>query len=490
MALSEKDFLTILDSEYSPEVTFGSPEGINDRPEPEVSVSPGGAFGRAVERGTDTMQATMYGALNAIGALTGLDGLEQIGEEGVRRNLAEAALNPAQVESWDDATESFGAFGTKVLETVGEQIPNLAVMIAGGGVGGGLTKVAVSSFGKSFAKKLATQRLGAEASTEAVEALAKQIAGKSVKRGAVGGAAAVNYPMQAGEVQMDLQQRGIDAPGTALLAGIPRAALDVYGLDKMVSTVFKGFNKEMAYSIADQVGTALKEKGLLSAGGVAALNLVKQAGKGMATGVAVEAPTEAAQELIGLAAIKAHDPSFDIFSPEGIARIKEAAISGGVVGGVFSGVGRGTSAALNTTYEMLARGVPQPEQTDQTGQPGSTEQPQNPPSSSAAPPPPTSATGPEAAPPNQAPANLGPTGTVPETKEQLAAQIQGYVRGERSMVFADYDANDPLVQELASDYGMVATPSPKGGVWLHTAQQQETADKVTALERRANPQQL
>ena len=73
----------------------------------------GSTFGNAVSRGTDSLQASLYGAADALGRLTGVDALATWGEEGVKRNLAEAALRPAKVESWDDV-DSLGALGTKM----------------------------------------------------------------------------------------------------------------------------------------------------------------------------------------------------------------------------------------------------------------------------------------------------------------------------------------------------------------------------------------
>ena len=92
-----------------------------------------GTFNNAVQRGTDNMQASFYAVANALGELTGVDTIEQWGDEGARRNLLEAATNPAEIAEFDDV-DSLAEFGTYVLEALGEQVPNLAGMVTGAGV--------------------------------------------------------------------------------------------------------------------------------------------------------------------------------------------------------------------------------------------------------------------------------------------------------------------------------------------------------------------
>ena len=430
--------------------------------EPQVPVAPSmvgerSPFERAVARGTDNMQASMYAAGGAVGDLFGADWLSELGEEGVRRNLQEAARSPATIESWDDV-DSLATGWTKLVETIGEQVPNLAAMAAGGGVGAVGGRMAAAGAAKSFMQKAAFRRAMKDGFTGPVSEAGLATAKRQVatKIGALTGASAVNYPMQAGEVQLALQERGIDAPGTALLAAVPSTMLDIYGLERMVSTVFKGFDRDMAVSLADQISTAAKERGLLSASGLAAAKLIKEAGKGAGVGIAVEAPTEAVQELIKLAAIKVEDPSFDMFAPENLAQVREAFISGAAVGGVFSGVGRGTSAALGTTSELLNRQPPPQEQSGQDT--------------------------------DEAPsAAIGPSGTVRERPEQILDQIAAYRGGERGPVYMDGAVTDPDVRRVRSEStGLVTTVAGDGkGVYFYTLRDKPKIQAAIAAERAA-----
>jgi len=265
------------------------------------------AFFDAIQRGTDNMQGSLYAAGNAIGSLTGFDGLAEFGEEGFRQNMAEAAMNPAKIESFDDI-DSLASLGTYIAEAVGENVMNMALMASGGGVG---VKAAQAAIGKA-----------------AIQNMNKQAAGKLLKGAFVKGSAVPAYGLGAGEVQGEFIENDINAPGTALLAGIPIAGLDVFGLERIISTAFKG----MPVSNAKQ--------------------LITQAAKAFGLGAATEMPTEAAQELVGIVARSIEDPEFEVFTAENMARLKEAGIKGGIAGGVFAG---GGSTAVGTAKALSAK---------------------------------------------------------------------------------------------------------------------------------------
>jgi len=316
----------------------GSVDGVFALDLKKLSISPSGlslgsgdvgsTFAHSVARGTDTTQAGLYGFAQLAGSLTGTDVLKEWGEDGVRRNMIEAARNPARIDSIDDV-DSLAKLGTYVIEALGENAPNLALMAAGGGAGALAARAAV---GKA--------------------ALA------SLKKGALAGAAAVDLPVQAGESYTGLKEAGIDAPGTALLAGAAKTALDVAGVERVLSTTFKGLDKKMAADLVARVADTHGLKGV----GKLMMGIGGQAARGAGVGVAVEGPTEGLQEAIDIAARAYYDPEYDITGDEAKQRIKEAIAKGAAAGGALAGAGRGTAAGANIIREYLARGTQPQEQ--------------------------------------------------------------------------------------------------------------------------------
>lgn len=285
-----------------------------------ISQRENNAFVDSMQRGTDTMHAGLYGFAQLSGQMTGFDALKAMGEEGVRRNMIEAAQNPARIESIDDI-ETLGQLGMYVLEAVGENTPNIAMLAAGGGSGALLARAAVGKAALS-----------------------------TIKRGALAGATAADYPLQTGESYTNLLEEGIDAPGTSLVAGAGKTALDIFGVERIVSTAFKGLDKGMAADLVNQVAKAGGLKGTLKL----AAGIGKEAGKGAGVGLLVEGPTEGMQEAIDIAAQAYHDPKFDPTGPEAIKRIKEAAAKGAAAGGAMGGAGRGTTGGANIIRQYLA----------------------------------------------------------------------------------------------------------------------------------------
>lgn len=272
-----------------------------------------GTFGRAMARGADNLQATVFAAGNAVGELVGVEG---VGEDGLRRNLMEAAANPAEIGEFDNV-EGLADFGTYMAEALGEQVPNLIGMAIGAGAVATLARAAV---GKAFLDRFAAKY--------GVEAAKKLIA----RRAALGGVAATSYPMGVGEIQMELKEAGIQAPGTAAAMAVPFAALDTIGLGVAVRRFF-------GPAVKDDVAKAAVEN--------LWPEIAKRAGLGMVEGTGVEATTEAMQEAVILASRAFHDPEFDPFSEENIKRVREAGIKGGLVGGVIGGAGGAAQGVRN-----------------------------------------------------------------------------------------------------------------------------------------------
>lgn len=302
----------------------------------------GGTFGLAVERGTDTLQMLGFSAGNVaaqfIGDALGTETLDDWGIEGLKRNMIEASLNPAQIEKWDDV-ESLGTLATYVVEALGEQVPNLASLIGTGGVGAAAARAAVG-------KKLALNALKHRNNLQAVQL---QQAGQ---RGMTAGVGAGSFTLGAGEIGQELREAGIDSPGTALLGAVPFALLDTIGFQATIGRLFRGVDPDIATQSVKDIG-----KSIFQAAGV---------------GAGAESSTEMLQEVISLSARAFHDPTFEIFSDENLERIKEAGIKAGFVGGITAGAATGaTSTAGKLTSSRDEPLPPPPDGTDasQTGTP-------------------------------------------------------------------------------------------------------------------------
>ncbi|QIB67173.1 hypothetical protein [Kineobactrum salinum] len=186
-----------------------------------------GTFSRAVDRGADQMQGSLYAVTNALGRLTGIDAVEAWGEEGVQRNMEQIAANPPEIHSWDDV-DGLATFGTYFLEALGEQVPQLGADLVAGAIGGGIAGVAARRAALTVGQKAAIGKgLKRQVGEKAYGAFRARVKGRSpVDMGAAAGVLASNFAQNSGETQMGFMADGIDAPGTALMAGAVKGALD------------------------------------------------------------------------------------------------------------------------------------------------------------------------------------------------------------------------------------------------------------------------
>ena len=328
------------------DLDLNSRSGINTTPG-------GGSFTRAMGRGKDQLDATVYAAGNAsaklVGDIIGTETLDDWGMEGLRKNLIEAAMNPADISSWDDVKD-MDSFLTYVVEALGEQVPNMAAMLGTGGLGSIAIRAAVGKKLLQTALKKETSKLGKDAGSDALgkaaltakkEAFDKSRNSTLYKNSSIPGVTAASYTMGVGEIHQELMEGGIDSPGTAFLGAIPFAALDTLGFQATIGRLFKGVDKDIATQSIKDIAKSMVGAGLLGAG--------------------AESSTEMLQEIITLSSRAYHDPTFEIFSEENIHRIREAGIKAGIVGGVSAGSATGANKAYgklvtpkrDTNYDYL-----------------------------------------------------------------------------------------------------------------------------------------
>jgi hypothetical protein len=249
-----------------------------------VPVAAPSEFEKGLSRGTETLQAGVFGAVEALGSATGSETLQEIGAEGVQRNLEEASAIPAAaVESVFDIND-VSTFLDWAAHGLGVLAPSAVTMVGTGGAG----------------------------------ALAGAITRAGAARVAAAGAFAGSAVPETGHAFTDLKEGGVESPGAAALQGGIIGLLDVAPqahLLKMLGT--KG------------------KKGILRG---AVSGVLDQAPR--------EAVTEAAQEAVGegfrRAIINQEDPDFVAHLIEAGAL---GALGGGFAGGV-GGAAKGAAGRL------------------------------------------------------------------------------------------------------------------------------------------------
>jgi len=286
-------------------------------PEPEVGL--GEAFGIGLERGVGRFGSTITDIIPALaGSAVGAD-------EYAQRQLEEAAVKeaalPAPVfESYKDVG-GVGDAAKFVLETVGEQVPNLGLALGTALTGGAAAPALLG--GRALATKAATEA----AKKEAAKLVAKQSAA-----GQFAGAAFGSYALNAPEVFQNIyQETGETAPGTALLFGAAAASLDSI------------LPAAIAKNISAPVKAEVTKKLLLKSG----MNpsVLRSGAVGLGKGLGLEGVTEGAQEAISIAAERLIDDNPDVFGSKEFDRIMESAVRGAVAGGAFGGTGGGIQGA-------------------------------------------------------------------------------------------------------------------------------------------------
>lgn len=323
-------------------------------------------------RGVDQLQASLYAFTNVIGNLTGFDTLAAWGEEGVLRNIEELKKNPPEIHSWDDV-DSLSEFGTYALEALGEQAPQLLmdVMLAIGGtvvsgVGGlgavaarraaiqGLGKKATAAVGKKLKRMVGEpnfakfQTLKGKVPAPILDTTGKALSQLGKRAGELGpaatGLALSNIAQNTGETQMGFLQEDIDAPGTALLAGVVKGSLDTLA-PAMLGAIAKKAN----------VAPHLLPHVIAASGKRAGVSVMKEVGssgiKGVLKGAPVEGVTETVQTLVDHIAMNIHNPDFDMFDEAAMKELWTAGTKGAIVGGALGGAG----LAAADGYRLHAR---------------------------------------------------------------------------------------------------------------------------------------
>ncbi len=236
----------------------------------------------ALARGADIAQQSLYGAAGLAGRAVGNKDLQNWGEKNANAQDKEIAANPAKFPSYKDVHGVGDAVGY-VGERIGESIPSMLPMMAGGALG--------------------------VAGRTVLGGLSKSLAGSL-------GAFAGGVPMHAGEIEHDQQSRPNPvSPGKVLAGAALNSALDTVGAGVAVERLL----------------TATAAKGVK--------DVAKQLLTSAALSVPVEGGTEAAQEATKVALHAAQDPNFQPLGKDKAAAVEQITEAG--VGGAAAGLGMG-----------------------------------------------------------------------------------------------------------------------------------------------------
>ena len=326
-------------------------------------LSTGEEFGRGLGRGWEQVKGLGAGVVGMAGAATGIDGLEEWGY-----NKAQEKMQAASVSELEGGVgsifnvESASDFVNYAAGVMGEQAPNLALSLMGGGLGGAVGKRAVAAavtealeaktlelVAGGLTRKIATERaklelmegLGQSMTANLAAEKAAQLA--AMKTGVGVGGAAMSVGMETSSIYNDTRDLGL-----ALKYGVPA------GLIEGVSDRYFGGKILDALNPATEVGAQVAKAGFGKTLGRAA------AGVGM--GALIEGPLEEVPQtrLEQMARAEA-DPNYDKNSDASMRELVEAGAAGAVMGSGMAGgieVAKFSLAPLTMKAQSNPEGLP------------------------------------------------------------------------------------------------------------------------------------
>jgi hypothetical protein len=303
---------------------------------PDLSM--GEAAKRAVIRGGKQVGSAFGDIIPAIGASAlGYDDYAKRQMEEAAGTQEEIARKYAPgVPSYKDV-QGLGSGAQYVVETIGEQIPNLATALIPGGVGAMVGRRA--AVGAAEAAGLGTK--------EAAELVAsRQALGQNL------GVYLGSYSQNAPEVFQNIYDTsGQLEPAAALLFSSISAGLD----SAFPAAIMNKLTKPAKIGLVEKV---LEKSGMEP-------SLLRKITAAVPESIALEGLTEGAQEAISLKAENFINKNAGLFNSEGWNRILESSIRGGIAGGAF-GAAAAIPERLSERAQAQAQPIPTPEPTPES----------------------------------------------------------------------------------------------------------------------------
>lgn len=312
-----------------------------------------GDFVKGIKRGIDQTQALGYGLTSAVASglkTIGIDpgqGFRDLALKGYRDNMDEAKENAPRIEKVEDI-EGVGDFVDWAQGTLGELIPTIGTMLAGGGFGGLIGKAVAKKFITETEKKLIEKGIKNEVTKSALQNVAKATAA-----GQLLGSGAASIGMETGSIYGELQEMGeaedadpnidYDRPGVAFAGGTLAGVLDMLPVMSVAKKF--GFGKALESDIVKELSQDAIGKRILKGAGKTAL---------------FEGSTEVIQTAIERASKKYVDDRVGLLDAEAKSEYLNAFAAGMVGGGAM-----GAISGIPTPNESL----PAPEGMDiETGE--------------------------------------------------------------------------------------------------------------------------
>lgn len=295
---------------------------------PQAEMGFGEMASKALTRGTKRLGSTFGDIIPAMGAKAlGFD-------EYAQRQLEEAKATEEEIAKYYAprypemrAVKGITDVPGFALETIIEQIPNIATSLIPG-VGGGAiaARTGLTALGKSLAVQGAEKGL---AGRELAEFIAQGMAQGAATRQTIGQGAGVflgSYAQNAPEIFQNIYQETgqMDVPAS-LLFGAGSAALDSV------------LPAQLAKSLTGPVKVGIVEKVLEKSG--MDKGILRSITAGALKGMGAEGLTEGAQEAISIYAENFVGNNPQIFDSADWNRIMESSIRGAVAGSAFGGAG-------------------------------------------------------------------------------------------------------------------------------------------------------
>lgn len=314
-----------------------------------------GAFGKE-------MQATGYGLLalgsqgleNVVGKNELTSGVTDWGLEGYNKSIEESqsgrnAPSVARIEDIKGANDAMDWASYQL----GKGLPMLATLAASGGIGGAVARVGAQQGIKQLAKSAVGDIVKKGVATKAVQAAEGQVVTKAMQeaaaqslrdtmlKGAMAGGFAGSFGLEGGLAFGEQVAEGVnpaDAVKSAIAVGGINGALEFLPFYHVAKKLGAGdyAKKKIADIIANDADLSKKAVAL-----AAAKEIGGRVAKGAAVGAGAEGITEGLQELTSIAGLRwaQEDPLFAALDADDWSRIKNAAATGALVGGVAAGAG-------------------------------------------------------------------------------------------------------------------------------------------------------
>lgn len=277
-------------------------------------------------RGIENLRALGYGAGGlAADAAGDEEAATQLLDEYVNIQNDIAKNNPATIGTYKNV-KSLGDAGRYAIEAVAENLPMLIPSLLSGGLGA------------QAAKKGAERLVGGMIEAQVAKGVAKEVAerqaaqfiAKRVMAGSIAGAVPASVAMEAGSIGGDIyKETGRVESGTALAYGVPAGLLDAVGPVMALRKIAGPIVDEVAGSVIRRLGAEAGKQFLAEAG------------------------TEGLQTIIEQAAT-AKEANRDLWTPELLDNVIDAALKGGIGGGVMGVASQGVAEARGAMAQPQA----------------------------------------------------------------------------------------------------------------------------------------